>query len=68
LGQISLQADLIILKEWTNDWQIKFDSLECKVMHFGKTNSMNKYKKDDVVLEEVKVEKDLGVFISNSVD
>ena len=29
---------------------------------------MNKYKKDDVVLEEVKVEKDLGVFISNSVD
>jgi len=68
LDQISLQDDLIILKEWTNDWQIKFNSLKCKVMHFGKTNSMYKYKIDDVILEEVKVEKDLGVFISNSVD
>ena len=29
---------------------------------------MYKYKIDDVVLEEVKLEKDLGVFISNSVD
>ena len=37
-------------------------------MHFGKTNSMYKYKIDDVILEEVKVEKDLGVFISNNVD
>ena len=68
LDQISLQDDLIILKEWTNDWQIKFNSLKCKVMHFGKTNSMYKYKIDDVILEEVKVDKDLGVFISNSVD
>ena len=68
LDQISLQDDLIILKEWKNDWQIKFNSLKCKVMHFGKTNSMYKYKIDDVILEEVKVEKDLGVFISNNVD
>ena len=37
-------------------------------MHFGKTNSMYKYKIDDVILEEVKVEKDLGVFISKNMD
>ena len=67
LVQISLQDDLIILKEWTNDWQIKFNSLKCKVMHYCKTNSMYKYKIDDEILEEVKVEKDLGVFISNNV-
>ena len=37
-------------------------------MHFAKTNSKCKYKIDDVVLEEVIVEKDLGVFISNNMD
>ena len=66
--QASLQSDLNILQEWTNDWQIKFNALKCKVMHFGKTNTKYKYKIDNVVLEEVSVEKDLGIFISNNLD
>ncbi len=66
--QISLQGDLNILQEWTNDWQIKFNSLKCKVMHFGKTNSKYKHKIDNVVLEEASVEKDLGIFNSNNLD
>jgi hypothetical protein len=65
LDQINLQRDLKILQEWTNDWQIILNALKCKVMHFGKTNTKYKYKNDDVILEEVSVEKDLGVYISN---
>ena len=65
LDQINLQRYLKILQEWTNDWQIKFNALKCKVMHFGKTNTKYKYKIDDVILEEVSVEKYLGVYISN---
>jgi hypothetical protein len=34
-------------------------------MHFGKTNTKYKYKIDDEILEEVSVEKYLGVYISN---
>jgi hypothetical protein len=65
LDQINLQRYLKILQEWTNDWQIKFNALKCKVMHFGKTNTKYKYKIDDEILEEVSVEKYLGVYISN---
>ena len=65
---IRLQEDLNILKEWANEWQIKFNSLKCKVMHFGKSNPKYKYKIDEVILEEVKVEKDLGILISNDID
>ena len=37
-------------------------------MHFGKSNPKYKYTIDDVILEELKVEKDLGIFISNDID
>ena len=36
MGNIGLQDDLDILKEWTDDWQIKFNSLKCKVLYYGK--------------------------------
>jgi ribonuclease P/MRP protein subunit RPP40 len=68
LDNMGLQDDLNILKEWTNEWQIKFNSLKCKVMHFGKSNPKYKYKNDEVILEEVNVEKDLGIFISNDMN
>ena len=38
LDNLELQNDLNILKDWTNDWQIKFNSLKCKVMFFGNSN------------------------------
>ena len=65
LDNLELQNDLNILKEWTNDWQIKFNSLKCKVMYFGNRNPKYEYKIDGVTLEEGKLEKDLGIFISN---
>ena len=67
LDNLGLQNDLNILKEWTDEWQIKFNSLKCKVMHFGNSNPKYKYKIENVVLEEGKLEKDLGIFISNDI-
>jgi hypothetical protein len=55
-----LQNELNVLKDWTDDRQIKFNSLKSKVMHFSKSNPNYKYTIDDVILEELKVEKDLG--------
>ena len=54
---------LYTLKEWTNEWQIKFNSLKCKVMHSRKSSPKYKYKIAEAILGEVKVGKDIGIFI-----
>jgi hypothetical protein len=68
MDNIGLQEDLDILKEWTDDWQIKFNSLKCKVLYYGKKNPKYEYRIDDIIVEESKVEKDLGIYITNDVN
>ena len=68
MDNIGLQEDLDILKEWTDDWQIKFNSFKCKVLYQGKKNPKYEYRIDDIIVEESKVEKDLGIYISNDVN
>ena len=50
-------------------WQMKFNADKCKVIHFGHNNIslkyvMGGYAPTGIVLEEVKVEKDVGVMVS----
>jgi len=33
-----LQADLDTLKEWSAEWQLRFNIDKCKVMHIGRSN------------------------------
>jgi len=40
-----------------------FNTSKCMVMHLGKKNTKYQYSMDNRVLQEVTVEKDLGVFI-----
>ena len=68
MDNIGLQEDLNILKEWTDDWQIKFNSLKCNVLYYGKKNPKYEYRIDDIIVEESKVEKDLDIYISNDVN
>ena len=64
-----LQEILDYLVEWADKWQMKFNADKCKVIHFGRNNIRHKYVMGGyapagVVLEEVKVEKDVGVMVS----
>ena len=45
---------------------MQFNVGKCKVLHFGNSNPRHKYTMDDVELEAVQEEKDLGVMIHQS--
>ena len=61
----TLQKDIEKLHSWTLDWQIKFNSDKCKVLHLGKNNPDISYNMNGVRLEVTEAEKDLGVVVDN---
>ena len=54
------------LATWSKDWQLLFNVGKCKIMHFGVKNPGFSYSMDGVRLEEVELEKDVGVLVSSS--
>lgn len=60
----SLQRDLDNLLEWADRWQMQFNVKKCKVMHMGSKNRGYDYSMNNINLEAVNVEKDLGVSVS----
>ena len=53
------------LQNWQNLWLLKFNASKCKVMHVPYNNNpMRDYVFNDVILESMKAEKDLGVLTS----
>ena len=62
----ALQFDLCNLVEWSEEWQMLFNADKCRVMHMhmGYNNKLADYHINDVKLECVSEEKDLGVIIS----
>jgi hypothetical protein len=65
-GIEALRKDLESLSEWSDKWQMKFNIDKCKVMHFGAKNPEVEYNMNNVKLEVISEEKDLGVVISNT--
>ena len=66
----SLKSDLRTLETWAKTMQMKFHPEKCKVMHLGRTNPKTTYHMKTEEggyheLEEVEVEKDLGVEVDN---
>ena len=61
-----MQENLNSLCEWAKKWKMKFNASKCKVMHFGKENARNVYMMSDVQIESVSEEKDLGVWVEDS--
>ena len=59
----NLQISIDNLLNWSDDWQIKFNTDKCKVLHIGKENPCRTYCMKDIVLEETASEKDLGVIM-----
>jgi len=61
-----LQKDIDRLIQWSHDWQMEFNVEKCKVMHIGGKNKKFDYTMAGRVLSKTKLEKDLGVMISDS--
>jgi len=59
-----VQSDLCNLVSWSKEWPMLFNVEKCKVVHFGYNNRKVDYCMDEVNLENVTGEKDLGVKIS----
>jgi len=57
----ALQFDLCNLVEWSKEWQMLFNADKCKVIHTGYNNKLAEYHMNNVRLECVSEEKDLGV-------
>ncbi len=64
----TLQEDLHKLNEWSLEWQMLFNTVKCKVLHFGYTNPRYDYYMADDLIESVSEEKDLGVLIHESLN
>ena len=59
-----LQEDLNKLVSWAQKWKMEFNVTKCKVMHTGNNNKFS-YEMNGKVLDQVMVEKDLGIMISS---
>ena len=60
----TLQDDLHKLFAWSQDWQMLFNSSKCKCLHVGFNNQQYDYFLGDEPIETTRLEKDLGVQIS----
>lgn len=58
-----LQADLNAAIDWSNKWQLHFNTGKCKYMHVGRANDHQTYCMGDTQLEQTAVERDLGIHV-----
>ena len=67
----SLQMDLDTINSWCSEWLLFLNIKKCHVLHFGNKNQLSnksKYNINGQVLEEVIVEKDLGVYVTSDLN
>ena len=67
----AMQSNINSLIEWSDKWQMSFNAIKCKVIHFGRNNPRHSYHMGGfapggTVLEAVEKEKDVGVIIHQS--
>ena len=72
MSRNALQQNLDNLVNWSEEWLLRFNSIKCKVLHFGKNNLQYEYfmKMHDIVhkLNITLAEKDLGVTMDPSLN
>jgi len=61
-----LQRDLDVLCKWAETWKMSFNVDKCKVLHHGRGNIEYKYSMCGQPLDEVELEKDLGIVFSRN--
>ena len=63
---LSVQEDLDKLFVWSEVWQMKFNVEKCAVIHVGHKNNQYKYRLGDTVMESMSGERDLGVYMDQT--
>lgn len=61
-----LEEDLRTLEEWTNIWQLKLNENKCTILHIGTNNPRIVRFLNNVELQSVNEQKDLGVIITEN--
>src|SRR5207244_3360019 len=61
-----LSGDLVILQNWSQNWQMEFNTDKCRVMHIGKKSLNNQYVLHNNILKPTVSERDLGVLVDKS--
>ena len=59
-----LRRDMQKIENWSKKWLLTFNEEKCATMHIGTNNPKERYTLNNNLLNETKLEKDLGVFIS----
>ena len=66
-----IQNDMESLKNWSETWQLPFNSDKCSVFHLGSSNQRNEYymldglTQTDTVIKSVESMRDLGIIADN---
>ena len=61
-----IQTTLDNLFNWSIQWGMEFNKSKCKVMHIGRKNPKFEYFIDNVKLQKIDSEKDLGILTSST--
>ena len=64
--QAKLQRDIDRLLEWSDKWLLKFNASKCKVLQIGNQDDTQTYHMNNVTLENVTEERDLGVTVDQN--
>lgn len=62
----ALRQDLNKLSDWSNTWQMKFNTDKCSILHIGRNNGEETYELNNSTLKSVNVERDLGVLLDKN--
>ena len=49
--------------KWSHKWQLRFFEAKSKRLHLGSSNQRLKYQMETEILGDIRIEKDLGIFI-----
>ncbi|KAF2345865.1 Reverse transcriptase domain [Trinorchestia longiramus] len=62
--RVTIQSDLNRLLQWTKTWQMSFNIDKCSVMHVSANNRYFQHTMNDIPIETVQQQKDLGVIVT----
>ena len=63
-----LRKDLDNLSLWSEDWQMKFNTEKCSVIHLGRNNEKQDYHLCDKKLRASNKERDLGIIMDENIN